>query len=33
MIKFLMWTTLASWILSGLFILIMVRYSKNKGEW
>lgn len=33
MIKFLMWTTLATWILSGLFILIMVRYAKNKGEW
>lgn len=33
MLKFLMWTTLATWILSGLFILIMVRYAKNKGEW
>lgn len=33
MIKFLMWATLASWVLSGLFVLIMIRYAKNKGEW
>ena len=33
MIKFLMWTTVATWVLSGLFVLIVVRYAKNKGEW
>ena len=33
MIKFLLWTTAATWALSGLFVLIMVRYAKNKGEW
>ena len=34
MIKFLIWTTIASWVLSGLFVLIMIRYAKkNKGEW
>lgn len=32
MIKFLIWTTIASWALSGLFVLIMLRYNKLKGE-
>lgn len=33
MIKFLMYFTISTWALSGLFVLIMVRYAKNKGEW
>lgn len=33
MIKFLVYFTISTWVLSGLFVLIMIRYAKNKGEW
>ena len=33
MIKFLMYFTVSTWILSAIYVLIMVRYAKNKGEW
>lgn len=33
MINFLIWTTAATWVLSGVFVLVMVRHAKNKGEW
>ena len=33
MIKFLLHFIISTWVLSGLFVLIMVRYAKNKGEW
>lgn len=33
MIKFLLYFIISTWVLSGLFVLIMVRYAKNKGEW
>lgn len=33
MVKLLMYFTISTWVLSGLFVLIMIRYAKNKGEW
>lgn len=33
MIKFLLWASIAIITIDALYVLIMLRYSKNKGEW
>lgn len=33
MIKFLFWFSIATITIDALYVLIMLRYSKNKGEW
>jgi hypothetical protein len=33
MIKFLIWFSIVTITIDVLYVLIMLRYSKNKGEW
>lgn len=33
MIKFLFWFSIATITIDVFYVLIMLRYSKNKGEW
>lgn len=33
MIKFLLWFSIVTITIDVVYVLIMLRYSKNKGEW
>lgn len=33
MIKFLFWTSIATITLDAIYVLVMINYSKKRGEW